>query len=158
MNKETADLIKKTIEQLLEKMGFPSDVHVSQAADDEESIICDVTTAADSNFLIGQHGINLQAIQHLARLMVRKATDEKVRFVLDVNSYRQQKNQSVVELAHQTAAQAIEEKRAIMMKPMSTYERRIVHMELSKNENVVTESVGEGESRKIVVKPAGLLQ
>lgn len=157
MDEKTMALIKKTIEQLLETMGFPSEVSVHRAPDDEESIVCDVTTVADSNFLIGQHGINLQAIQHLARLMVRKATEEKVRFVLDVNSYRQQKNQSVVELAHQIAEQAVHEKRAIIMKPMSTYERRIVHMELSKDENVVTESIGEGESRKIVVKPANAL-
>jgi len=151
-------IIKKTIEELLEKMGFPSDVRISHAADDENSIVCDVTTGSDSNFLIGQHGINLQALQHLARLMVRKVTEEKVRFVLDVNAYRQQKNQSVVELARQIATQAINEKRAIMMNPMSTYERRIVHMELSKNQDVITESVGEGESRKIVVKPANMLQ
>jgi len=158
MNEETMLVIKKTIEELLEKMGFPSDVRIRQAADDENSIVCDVTTESDSNFLIGQHGINLQALQHLARLMVRKVTEEKVRFVLDVNAYRQQKNQSIVELAHQVATQAINEKRAVMMNPMSTYERRIVHMELSKNEDVVTESVGEGESRKIVVKPANMLQ
>jgi spoIIIJ-associated protein len=158
MNEETKTLIKKTVEELLEKMGFPSEVRVTSDQGDEDSLICDVTTQTDSNFLIGQHGINLQAVQHLARLMVRKGTDEKIRFVLDVNSYRQQKNQSVVELAHQTAQQAVSERRAIIMKPMSTYERRIVHMELSKNDDVVTESIGEGESRKIVVKPANALQ
>lgn len=157
MDEKTNLLVKKTLEDLLEKMGFPSQVEVVVAEEDENSLVCDVTTQEDSNLLIGQHGINLQALQHLARLMVRKATDEKVRFVLDVNSYRRQKNQSIIDLARQAATEAVSEKRAIILKPMSTYERRIVHMELSKNDQVVTESVGEGEGRKIIVKPADAL-
>ncbi|HAV11201.1 MAG TPA: hypothetical protein DCX32_01525 [Candidatus Moranbacteria bacterium] len=74
--------------------------------------------------------------------------------MIDVNSYRKQKNESIVELAKEAAQQAVAEKRAVVMKPMSNYERRIVHLELSKDERITTESIGEGEGRKIVVKPA----
>jgi spoIIIJ-associated protein len=157
MDEQTKELIKKTIEQLLEKMGFSAQVTIV-ASENDESVICNVTTGTDSNFLIGQYGANLQAIQHLARLMVRKSLPEKVRFVLDVNSYRQQKNQSIVEQALSAAEEAESQHRAVFMKPMSTYERRIVHLELSKNPHVSTESVGEGEERKIVVKPADMTE
>jgi spoIIIJ-associated protein len=95
----------------------------------------------------------LQALQHIARLIVRKKTEEKVHFVLDVNSYRQQKNQTLIQQADEAARQAIDEKRAVIMKPMSTYERRIVHLQLSQNAQVTTESAGEGDERKIIVKP-----
>ena len=152
---EQTSLIKKTIEQLLEKMGFVGTVSLVKT-DSDDSIYA-ISTENDSNLLIGQHGINLQAIQHLARLIVRKQVPEKVRFSLDINDYRQQKNHSVLELANQTAQEAIAQHRSVVMRPMSTYERRLVHLELSKNSAIITESIGEGEDRKIVVKPANSL-
>lgn len=157
MDEQTKIVIKKTIEELLEKMGFTANVVISQSEEDD-SIVCNITTDTDSHFLIGQHGINLQAVQHLSRLMVRKHVPEKVRFILDVNEYRQQKNQSVIEQARHAAQEAISQRRSVVMKPMSTYERRIVHLELSKDTTVTTESIGEGEDRKIVVKPSGSLE
>ena len=152
---EQTSLIKKTIEQLLEKMGFVGTVSLVKT-DSDDSIYA-ISTENDSNLLIGQHGINLQAIQHLARLIVRKQVPEKVRFSLDINDYRQQKNHSVLELANQTAQEAIAQHRSVVMRPMSTYERRLVHLELSKNSAIITESIGEGEDRKIVVKPVSSL-
>lgn len=152
MDEKTKNLIKKTVEELIEKMGFSGQVILSDS-ENEDSLLCNIITEADSNFLIGQYGANLQAIQHISRLIVRKSLPEKIRFTLDVNSYRQQKNQSLVEQARATAEEAISQHRAVFMKPMSTYERRVVHLELSKNPDVSTESIGEGEERKIVVKP-----
>jgi spoIIIJ-associated protein len=156
MEEKNTIIIKETIEELLHKMGFSGSVAVS-TVDEDENMTCDITTDTDSNFLIGQHGINLQALQHLARLIVRKNIPEKIRFTLDINNYRQQKNQSIIEQAKIAAREAISQGRSIFMDPMTTYERRIVHLELSKNSQISTESVGEGESRKIVIKPANLV-
>ncbi len=151
---EQNTIIKSTLEELLAKMGFSSTVEIDDSsAEDQDGIICNIITKDDSNFLIGQYGVNLQAVQHIARLLVRKQTEEKIKFVIDVNSYRKQKNESIVELAKESAQQAIDEKRAVVMKPMSNYERRLVHLELSKNTAITTESIGEGEDRKIVIKP-----
>lgn len=156
MDEKTTAIIKKTIEELLEKMGFAGKVTVVESTEDE-GVTCDITTDVDSNFLIGQHGINLQALQHLARLIVRKHIPEKIRFTLDINKYRQQKNQTIIEQARQAANEAVSQGRSVFMEPMTTYERRIVHLELSQNSQVSTESIGEGESRKIVIKPANLV-
>ena len=156
MNEKTTAIIKKTIEELIAKMGFTGEVTVVESGE-VDSVTCDITTDVDSNFLIGQHGVNLQALQHLARLIVRKHIPEKIRFTLDINNYRQQKNQTIVEQARTAAREAISQGRSVFMDPMTTYERRIVHLELSQNSEVSTESVGEGESRKIVVKPVGLV-
>lgn len=162
MDEKHLKLIQSTVEEVLQKAGFSGSVSVTtqlqnEGEIEEENIVCNIQTDEDSNFLIGQYGVNLQALQHLFRLILRKKTDEKLRFILDVNSYRQQKNQSVVEQAHEAAEQALAEGRAIVMRPMSAYERRLIHMELSKNEKVFTESIGDGESRKVVVKPAALV-
>lgn len=150
-------IIKKSIEELFEHMGFKVSVSMDISKDEDTNIVCNIQSENDSNLLIGQGGINLQAIQHLARLVVRKKLEDKVRFIIDINNYRQGKNQSIIELANQAAAQALSERRSIILRPMSTYERRIVHIELSKNSSVVTESIGEGESRKVVIKPAGMI-
>ncbi|HOW60512.1 MAG TPA: R3H domain-containing nucleic acid-binding protein [Candidatus Moranbacteria bacterium] len=152
MEEQISNDLKKIITDLIQKMGFSAQVSVSNSKEND-SIICNLSTDTDSHFLIGQHGTNLQAIQHIVRLVVRKKISEKINFILDVNSYKQQRNESIAEQAQSAAKEAITQHRAIIMKPMSTYERRIVHMELSKNPKVYTESVGEGDERKIIVKP-----
>ncbi len=152
--KKIEDIIKETVREMLEKMGFKGEIELKVISDGEkENIVCNIKTS-DSSFLIGQYGVNLQAIQHIARLLVRKKTDDKVNFIIDVNSYREDKNSSIVQLAKDMAEQAVREKRAVVLRPMSPYERRIIHMELAKNSQVKTESIGEGEDRKIVIKPA----
>ena len=60
-------------------------------------------------------------------------------------------------MAKNIANQAIMEKKSFILRPMSPYERRLVHLELSKNKEVSTESIGEGEDRRIVIKPLGLI-
>jgi spoIIIJ-associated protein len=158
MNEQTIESVKKIITELMLKMGFDSIIEIStQQEEERENIICNVTVTQDSNLLIGQYGINLQSLQHIARLMVRKEIDEKINFIVDINSYRQEKNQSIVDLAKLAADQALQEGRAIVLRPMSPYERRLVHLELSKDARVTTESIGEGESRKVVVKPKEII-
>jgi spoIIIJ-associated protein len=159
MEKKSIEIIEEIIKELMEKAGFPSEIEIKeQKTEDGEGIICNIKTTEDSNLLIGQYGVNLQAFQHIARLAIRKKlADEKVSFTLDVNSYRDQKNQSIIEQAKDAAQQAVNEGRVIIMKPMSAYERRLVHMELSNSDKVATESVGEGENRKILVKPVNLI-
>jgi spoIIIJ-associated protein len=151
-------VIRDTVKELLEKMGFIAEVGTSSSLNNEENsaITCNIKTE-DSNFLIGQYGVNLQSLQHIARILVRKQTDDKINFIVDVNSYRQEKNSSIERLARGMAEEAVREKRAVIMRPMSSYERRIVHMELSKNHQVKTESVGDGESRKVVISPVELI-
>lgn len=153
---QNEEVIKKTIEDLLEKMGFSVEITLEKNGEEEKDIICNIKTE-ESSFLIGQYGTNLQALQHIARVLVRKLTDEKVNFTLDVNEYKKNKNISIIALARSSAQQALQEKRAVVLRPMSPYERRLVHMELSKSSDVVTESIGEGEDRKIVVKPVDIL-
>lgn len=161
MEEDKKQAAVKIIEDLVSQMGFSATIELSdQEAGNEtnEDLVFNLKTSDDSNILIGQYGINLLALQHIARLVVRKKTDDKINFVLDVNSYRQNKNQSLIDLARLTAEQAISEKRSIVMKPMTAYERRIVHIELTKDSRVATESIGENENRKIVVKPSSALQ
>jgi len=152
--------IEKKITEILDKMGFLFNLEMKESEEDEKTqqknLICNIKTQ-ESNYLIGQHGVNLQALQHISRIIIRKQLDSKTDFILDVNFYRQEKNKSIIEITKNIANQAIMEKKSFILRPMSPYERRLVHLELSKNKEVSTESIGEGEDRRIVIKPIGLI-
>ena len=109
----------------------------------------------ESRFLIGQFGNNLQALQHIVRMMVGKMFPDTMGSVLflDVNDYRKKKDQSVIDFARSASRDAEKSGKSITLRPMSAYERRLVHLELSKEKNVITESVGEGKERRIIVRP-----
>lgn len=153
----TEQTIKRMVEEVMTQMGFEAEVEIKKmAGEDKEEIVYNIKTT-ESSFLIGQYGTNLQSLQHIARLIARKKTDEKANFTLDVNSYRQEKNESIIRMAKDMAREAMLERRSVILRPMSPYERRIVHMELSKNDQIKTESTGEGENRRVVIKPADLV-
>ncbi|MGW8185471.1 MAG: Jag family protein [Candidatus Moraniibacteriota bacterium] len=157
MDKKNSQIIKSITEDLLKKIGFEGEVMVSDSKEDKNKFVCDIRTQKDVNFIIGQNGDNLQALQHIVRLLVRKQTDENIKFILDVNSYKRDQEASVIELAKSMANQAILDKKAVVMRPMSAYNRRLVHMYLADNEEVITESTGDEDERRVVIKPASLI-
>ena len=102
--------------------------------------------------LIGFHGDNLQALQMLLSGLKVKG-EGAIRLFLDIDGYKANRNQAIIDLANKTAEQAIKIERNIHLDPMNAYERRIVHTTLQDREDVTTESTGEGEKRHVVVKP-----
>ena len=102
--------------------------------------------------LIGFHGDNLAALQVLLGGLKTRG-EGALRLFLDVDGYKANRNQSIIDLANKTAEQAIKIERNIHLDPMNAYERRIVHTTLQEREDVTTESTGEGEKRHVVVKP-----
>jgi spoIIIJ-associated protein len=155
MDKEVKKIIKSVAIDIVSKMGIDSDVEIDEIEEENiVNVVCDIRAKNDSNLLIGQNGDNLQALQHIIRLIVRSQTEERINFVVDVNSYKKEKNDSIVSLAKEMAKKTVSEKKAVVLRPMTAYERRLVHMELSENKDVVTESIGDGDDRKIVIKAA----
>lgn len=159
IEQEKTEKIKKLIEEVLRKMSFDNfEIKITNAGEsDEKGLYINIETS-ESNLLIGQHGVTLKALQHILRVIIRRRTEEKINFLVDVNNYLRQKTSTVIEMAHEAAKRAQVERKPIVLRPMSAYERRLVHLELSENENVKTESIGEGEDRKVVVRPVGDLE
>lgn len=102
--------------------------------------------------LIGYHGENMQAIQMLLS-GIKTRGEGAVRLYVDIDGYKQNRNQSIIDLANKIAEQAIKIERNIHMDPMNAYDRRIVHTTLQGRDDVTTESTGEGEKRHVVIKP-----
>ncbi|MAF20585.1 MAG: hypothetical protein CMI55_02800 [Parcubacteria group bacterium] len=149
MNK--TDIIKETITELLKTMNFEGEVAVDDS--DENNILVNVQTN-QAGFLIGQAGTSLDALQYIARVMVNKKGNQSIQFLLDVNDYRKHRIKLLKELARNIAKQTLSEKATITLQPMSAYERRVIHLVLSDNPEVNTESIGQDPERKIVVRPA----
>ncbi len=147
---DKTNIIKDTIKELLEAMKFDGNIAVDNPQSD--SVLVNVQTE-QAGFLIGQAGANLDALQHIARILVNKKNEEPVPFVLDVNNYRKHRIDLLKDLAENMARQALTEKVALTLQPMSAYERRVIHLALVDKPEVSTESVGSDLERRIVIKP-----
>lgn len=158
-SKEKKEQLKKITEEILHKMTFENfKVSVrNESCSGDEGFIVDIETH-ESSLLIGQHGMTLAAFQHVLRLIVRRQTNEKFKFLVDVNQYVKTRADSISVIAREAAQQAISERKSVVLRPMNAYERRLVHLELSENKNIKTESIGNGEERKVVIRPVGELE
>lgn len=109
----------------------------------------------DAGRLIGARGESLDALQLLVSQMVARKTGEAdyKRVVIDVEGWRRQKEDDLVKDAQSWGQQVLETKKEIELEPMSSWQRRIVHMTVSEMKGLSSESVGEGRDRHIVIKP-----
>jgi spoIIIJ-associated protein len=158
ISKEQEKLIKETAREMFDKMGFQTKLIVTTSVSEDSSDKTNVTLeidSPDSKFIIGKHGTTLVAIQHILKLLVRSKTDEHINFSVDVNGYRRQQDDYIRNLAREVAQEVVINGRASTLEPMNGYERRLVHLELEKNDLVKTESIGEGEDRKVIISPSG---
>lgn len=108
---------------------------------------------AEPSLLLGDSGGNLVALQHLIRIIFRKKTGVAAGFTLDINNYRLERQKYLSDLALDMAQKVAEENRLVILKPMNSYERRIVHLALACDPRVATESLGEAEERRVIIKP-----
>lgn len=146
-----AERAVKFIDGLLEIMGIDGNAEVKS---DDEKIIIDVKTAASAR-VIGKRGDVLDAIQSLSGAVANIGRDEYRKVVVDCENYRQQREETLKNLANKLAEKAVETGRKIVLEPMSSYERRVIHAALMDNEQVKTASEGNEPVRYIVVIPNG---
>ncbi len=162
MSEENNKLIKETVVGLLDVMGLEASIEeerIESVGEGQEVYTINLTTD-DPNLLIGQYGSNLQSLQHLASIIIRRKALEKsdgeenneIRFNIDVNDYKKQKRESIIKLADTIANQVVYNKNSVALRPMSSYERKVVHMEISSRENLITESVGDDLMRRVIIK------
>jgi spoIIIJ-associated protein len=95
----------------------------------------------------------LNALQFITRLIVGKELGRSVYMTVDVEGYRVRRERSLRNLAQRMATQAVKAGRRQTLEPMPPAERRIIHIELRDNKEVITESVGEDPKRKVTIIP-----
>nr|BBH94033.1 hypothetical protein KTA_22320 [Thermogemmatispora argillosa] len=101
--------------------------------------------------LIGRRGETLSALQLLVNLIVSHRTKRRMRIIVDAENYRQRREENLRSLALRVAQQVRNYRRSIALEAMPPHERRIVHLALADSQDISTESIGEGDARRVVI-------
>lgn len=153
---EIESIAAQTVSQILSRMGLKANVTARQSpaeeGDDGPAYMIDVR-GGDLGSLIGRRGESLDALQYLTRLIVQHKTGEWASIIVDIEGYRQRRAQTLRTLAQQMAERVKRDGRPISLEPMPPYERRIIHLTLREHPAVMTISVGEGDTRKVTIRP-----
>jgi spoIIIJ-associated protein len=154
---EVVKKIREKVEEFFQKMGFEVSIEISfekeNSLEEEDFLFSLNINTKEAQLLIGEKGQTLNDIQHLLRAILKKEIKEKFNFNLDISDYKKKKNQYLIELARSIADEVALTKKEKELPPMSSYERRLIHLELGKREDVKTESIGQEPERKVVIKP-----
>jgi spoIIIJ-associated protein len=145
--------VKDLVNNMFVHLTF-SDAKISvEESDSEISVIIKVPEEF-SGMLIGYRGEKINALQLLLTLMINNQAIAYRPLHLDINGYREKRYDSLRDIADAAAQNALDSGREILLSPLPSYERRVIHMYLSENKSVETYSEGEGDQRRLVVRPS----
>jgi spoIIIJ-associated protein len=147
----------EVLNQVLKLMGIQAEVEIlagDELADEDEPppAVLNIT-GGDLGILIGRRGETLRSLQYLVRLMVSHRLKHWTNLIVDVENYRVRRHRALQNLAHRVAERVVQTGRTQALEPMPAYERRLVHIALRNHPQVRTQSVGEGEKRKVTIIP-----
>jgi len=150
---EGLKVARNTINTLLDEMNVEANVHVEYGEMDGQHIapILINLEGNDLSFLIGRKSETINALQYITNLIVGKKLNRWIPLQIDVQNYRERRERELRKLARRIADQVVTSGRKQYLEPMPPNERRIIHIELRENPDVITESSGEDPHRKVVV-------
>jgi len=149
--------IEETVAEFFQKMTINLSSIKLNKSTTENSEISDIVdidiTIEEPQILIGEKGQTLFEIQRLLRAILTKKIKKIFYLNLDINGYKKSKAEYLKKTAKEIADEVSITKKERTLPPMSSYERRIIHSELSERTDVTTESQGQGADRCIIIKP-----
>jgi spoIIIJ-associated protein len=147
---ETATEVLRTI---LDHMGIEAEVVTTLPEPDDKTgrqmVVLQIVSDEDLSILIGPRGDTLGDLQYLTRLIAGNKLLRRTNISIDVQGYRERREQALTRLAQRMAEKALKRGQALSLEPMPPNERRIVHMALRDYDGVYTNSVGEGSQRRV---------
>ncbi len=146
---ESIQFAKKYLEDLLSFFGLNTTV---RATSEDEVIELEVPTTHLNGFLIGQHGETMRALQFLVSSALKNQAYEYVRVNVDVAEYKKHRAERLISRADAWMQSVKQTGEPMELKPMSAVDRRVIHR-LAQDTGIVSESVGDGRERRIVLKP-----
>ncbi len=153
---QALQVARDTVAELLEKMNVTAKVNASFIEDDDyngrKPILVDIY-GDDLSILIGRKAETLNALQYIASLIVGKELGRSVPLTVDVEGYRTRRKEQLKQIAHRLANQVAKTGRSQALEPMTSSERRTIHIELRDHPEVYTESAGDGDRRKVIIYP-----
>lgn len=149
-----AEIARETLERMLDLLDFPNVVTVRGIQRERGRTTIQLDVAGDDvGLIIGRHGETLVSLQFLLNACLGRDLPRDTRVVVDIEHYRDRREESLRSIALRAADRARRERRPVTLQPMPPNERRIVHVTLQSNPYVSTESTGEGAERRVVISP-----
>jgi spoIIIJ-associated protein len=153
---EQAEVAADFLEGMLERMGIQASVEPSL---EDGTMYVDVIGPdpddEDMGLLIGRHGLTLEAVQELTRVVVAQRTGQRARVVVDVEDYRKRQIDRLTARVREAAARVRRTGRSEALEPMNPFLRRIVHTAVAEVAGVDSASEGEGAERRVVIRRRG---
>lgn len=141
---------KKVLDGILLRMGLDFPVHIDETHDTINLRI----KGDGSGLLIGKGGQTLDALQYLINKATNKNGKERKRIILDTEDYRMRREKTLIALAEKLGQKAKRTRKPVTVNPMNAHDRRIFHLALQDDKQLMTKSRGEGNYRKIIILPA----
>jgi spoIIIJ-associated protein len=148
---DTVKIVEEEVKKLLGLMKVKVEIEVGE--DKENEAIAVQLTTEEPGILIGYHGEGLAAFQLILSLIVNKKFDQWTRILVNVNDYRQKREESLKMVALNAAQKVKFSDEAVVLTNLSPAERRIVHLTLTDHPDVESVSEGQGNERRLVIKP-----
>lgn len=155
-NENNQDLLKNITQELLGQLGYQAEVSIFSNEKDLNLKIVSISSSENLSALIGKNGQNIKALEQVIKTLYYKkqtSSDSPATFMVDLNDYRKLRAKQVVERAVEAAQRVRTSKKAEALLPMSSYERRLIHVELASYPDIETESIGEEPKRRVVIRP-----
>ena len=148
---DAADTARQVLIDILHAMGIQATVDVTGSGDEGVPVTLNIE-GDDLGVLIGRRGQALSSLQYLVRLIVAEKLKKWVSVNVDVDWYKKRHYEALKKLALRLAEQVAKRRRPITMEPMPPDERRIVHITLADDPDVMTQSTGDGDGRRVVIQ------
>ncbi len=152
---EIGQLARDLLTEMVDLMGIRARVELHFLDPDQgtDPVIRLNVVGDDLGMLIGRHGQTLASVQYLVRLMVNQRIHRWIPLIVDVNNYREERAERLQRLALRLAEQVVSSGRGVALEPMPAADRRQIHLALRDHPQVYTQSVGEGDRRKVQILP-----
>jgi len=146
-NEDKLEHAKKTLEEILVRINAGATVNAEDIGD---KILLDIN-GDGSGLLIGRRGRTLDALQHIVDKIVNRSSEDRKRIVIDTEGYRERRIESLKDLALKLGEKVKKFGKPVSIPPLNAHDRRIIHMALQDDDQLVTRSKGNGPFRGMVV-------
>ncbi|CAM3204761.1 RNA-binding cell elongation regulator Jag/EloR [Paenibacillus lupini] len=136
------------LRDVAEAMGLTVAVERKQTRD---ATYLSVSGGGDIGMLIGRRGQTLDALQYLVNIVANRYSDSHLRIVLDAEDFRERRRKTLEELSERLAGRVIRTKKEVVLEPMSSHERKVIHSQLQNHPRVKTYSKGDEPNRRVVI-------
>lgn len=143
--------VEKTLKDILDKLAVEANVEVLKEGE-EDTYRVNIQTE-ETGLLIGYHGETINSLQLILGVILYRKLGKWIHVVLDVGNYRKMREDSIKEMVGRIVTEVESSGQPVTLPFLTPLERRIVHLILSDNKKVMSESSGEGRERRVTIKP-----